>query len=116
MRSGTLQLAVNRVSEIGKVVDLGVASDMVEIKYSGHVVHISRSALVKLLKCGDGGSLDSGHKNNPRDNGPPNRQVIAPRSNRPDLQGAIEMDLGEHRIAESTEEFKLKCDYVKGTS
>ena len=115
MRSRTFQLTVNRISEIGKAVDLGVASDLVEIMHSGNIIQIPRSALVELLKCDDGDSEGSGSKNNPRDGGPPDVQAVVSRPNHPYLPGGVEADLGEHQITKFSEEIGLKHDFESDT-
>ncbi len=105
MRSRTLQLAVNQNSEIGKIVDLGVASDLVEIKHSGMNVQISRSSLVELLRSDSGNSQDLGRNTGPRDNGPrgdgpTDRHTIAQRRNSPKLSGGAAMIIAEYQAAE----------------
>ena len=102
MQSKKLQITVNRISEMGEIRDLGATYDLVEFRYNGNIIQVSRSALIELLSPRQDGSHDSWQDTGPRNDGPLDGQTARPRPKSPTLSEAVELDFEEDRDLEST--------------
>jgi hypothetical protein len=100
MRSKILQITVNSLTEMGEIRDLE-EYDLVEIRYDGNIIRLSRSALIELLGPQDG-SQDSWRDTGPSNGGPLDGQTERPRPKSPTLSDAAELDFEEDRDLEST--------------